>query len=69
MLETSYLARKYTHIYAVSENIPLSTKTLLILSMSAFLTKSQHFLAKIVPLLKAIVRELCFLVLFSVFVR
>ena len=35
-------------------NIPFSTKPLLILLMSAFFAKNQRFLAKIVPLLKAI---------------
>ena len=37
-----------THVHVVSENVPFSTKTLLILLMSAFF-------AKIVPLLKAMV--------------
>ena len=45
-LEYGNLARKYTP-YVVSENIPLL--------MSAFLKRNQRFLAKIVPLLKAIV--------------
>ena len=44
-----------THRYVVSENIPFSTKALLILLMPAFLVKNQHILAKIVPLLKAVV--------------
>ena len=51
--------------------VRFSTKTLLTLRMSAFFAKKQHFLAKIVPLLKSIVwavLEVC-LVLFSVFVR
>ena len=41
-----------THTYAVSANMLFSTKNPLILLMSAFLAKS-------VPLIKAIVRELC----------
>ena len=44
-----------THTYSVSENIRFSTKAFLILLMSAFFTKNQRFLAKIIPLLKAIV--------------
>ena len=48
-----------THAYVLSGNIPFSTKPLLILLMSAFFAKNQRFLAKIVPLLKAIVWELC----------
>ena len=44
-----------THPNVVSENIPFSTKSLLILLMSAFFSKNQHFFPKIVPLLKAIV--------------
>ena len=47
-----------THPHLVSENISFSTKALLILLISAFFTKNQHFLAKIVPL-----------VLFSVFAK
>ena len=43
-----------THTYLVSQNVPFSTKTPLILLMSGFfLLKSQHFLAKIVPLLNS----------------
>ena len=49
---------KLTTKYAVSENIPFSTKAVLILLMSAFFWKSQRFLAKILLLLKAIVWEL-----------
>ena len=48
-----------THIYEVSEYTPFSTNSLLILLMSAFFAKNQHFMAKIVPLLKAVVWELC----------
>ena len=62
MLETSNLARisthTHTHTYVVSENVPyvpFSTKALLIFLMSAFFAKNLCFLAKIVPLLKAIV--------------
>ena len=60
-----------TRTYIVSENIPYSIKTFLILLMSAFhCKKSVFFLANIALLLKAIVWELCcFLVLFYVFVR
>ena len=49
----------HTPIYLVSENVPFSARTVLILLMSAFFAKNQHFLVKIVPLLKAIVWELC----------
>ena len=63
---------KTTHTFVVSENIPFSTKPLLILLISAFLLqKSQRFLTKIISLLKALV-EGClrdFSVLFLVFVR
>ena len=59
MLESWNLARKYTHPYVVSENIPYSTKVFLILLMPAFFSKNQRFLAKIVPLHKAIVWQLC----------
>ena len=72
MLETSNLTRKYTHTYLVSETIPFSIKPLLIFLMSAFFCKKSAFLAKIVPLPKAIVWKLCWrlvLVLFSVSVR
>ena len=54
-LEIWYVSR---HTYAVSENIPFSTKTFLILQMSSFFfffAKNQRFLANIVSLLKAIV--------------
>ena len=44
----------------VPENIPFSTKALLILLMPVFcFAKNLHFFGKIVPLLKAIERELC----------
>ena len=56
-LETWNLARKYTH--EVSEKILFSTKTLLILLMLTFFAKNQRLLARIVPLLKAIVWDLC----------
>ena len=46
MLETLNLARKYTHTYVVPENIPFSTKALLILMMPAFFAKNQRFLPK-----------------------
>ena len=51
----SYQKLVNIHSYGVSENIPFSTKALLILMVSAFFTKNQHFVAKIVFLLKAIV--------------
>ena len=57
MIETSNLARNYTHIF-FSENIPFSIKALLILLMLAFYAKNQHFFAKIVALLKATVCKL-----------
>ena len=52
MLELSNLVRKYTHIrifrkYTFQRQGPLN------------FAKTQHFLAKIVPLLKAILWELC----------
>ena len=54
MQETSKFVRKYTRICSF-RNIHFSTKTLLILPMSAiFLQKNRHVLAIIVPLLKAI---------------
>ena len=55
-LEIRYVG---TYTYLVSVNIPFSIKTALILLMSAFFAKNQHFLEKIVPLLKATVWELC----------
>ena len=45
---------------AVSKDIPFSIKTLLILLISAFFVKNQHFFANIVPFHKAIVWDLCF---------
>ena len=53
MLETSNLARKYTQLCSL-QNIPFSTKALLIAGVSIFFANNQHFLAKIVPLLEAI---------------
>ena len=50
---------KYNTPCLVSENITFSTKALLILLISFFFAKNHRFLAKIVPLLKAIVWELC----------
>ena len=44
------------HTDVVPENIPFSTKALLILGLFA---KNPRFLVKVVPLLKALVRELC----------
>ena len=51
-----------TNTYVVSENIPFTTKTFLILLMSAlfFFCENLAFLPKIVPLLKAILWKLCF---------
>ena len=47
-----------THIQVLLENILLNTPNFLLLLMSAFFAKNQHFLAKkIVP--KAIVRQFC----------
>ena len=46
MLETSNLAHKYTHTYIVSENMPFSTKALLILLMSAFFANNQCLLGQ-----------------------
>ena len=60
MLEAWNLVFKYTHMYIVSENIPVSTETPLILLMSVSFAKNQHSLAKIVPLLKAILWQLCY---------
>ena len=54
-----------THVqtHVVSENTPFSAKALLILLMSAFFCKkSVSYLIsikKVIPLLKAIVRDLC----------
>ena len=70
MLETWNLVCTPTHV--VSENIPFSTKVLILLMSAFFCKKNQHFLVKIVPLLKARVWELCwrfFSFFFSVFVR
>ena len=59
MLETWNLVRKDTHICRFRK-YTFSTKTLLILLLSAsFLQKTNIFLPKIVPSLKAIVWELC----------
>ena len=51
MLETWHVS---TDTYVVSENIAFISKTLLILLMSAFFCQKSAFLAKIVPLQKAI---------------
>ena len=66
MLETWNSARKYRHICSF-KNIAFSTKTPLLLLMSAIFAKNQYFLAKIVVLLKAIVRELYYVFFSSVF--
>ena len=58
-----------TLAYVGSENIPFSTKTSLILLMSAtFFCKKFVFLAKIIPLLKAIVWMLFWRFFISVFI-
>ena len=60
MLESWNLVRKYTYTYVVSENMPFGTKAFLILLMlTFFLQKISVFLAMIVPLLKAVLWELC----------
>ena len=46
---------KVHHTYAISENIPFSTKALLLLLMATLFCKKSAFLTKIVPFLKAIV--------------
>ena len=60
MLEGLNWVHQYTP-FVVSEGLPLSTIALIIWLMSAFyfLAKNKHFLAKIVPLIKAIASELC----------
>ena len=68
-----YKLETYTHVYVALENIPISTKTLLILLMSAFFCKNSAFFGEngtFTQMLKAIVgcvRD--FLVLFAVFER
>ena len=47
--------RVSTHSYVVPEDIPFSTKVLLICLCQYFFEKNQRFLAKIIPFLKAIV--------------
>ena len=47
--------RVSTHSYVVPEDIPFSTKVLLICFCQYFFEKNQRFLAKIIPFLKAIV--------------
>lgn len=47
--------RVSTHSYVVPEDIPCSTKVLLICLCQYFFEKNQRFLAKIIPFLKAIV--------------
>ena len=54
MLETSNLARKYTLIFSLRK-YTFNTKAFLVLLISAFFATNQRFLAKIIPLLKAIV--------------
>ena len=61
------MVRKYTHIFSF-KNIPFNTKRLLLSLISAcFFSKNQHFLAKKVPSLKALVWELCYRYFSSVF--
>ena len=57
---------KYTRIF-VFRKYTFSTKDLLILLMSAIFCKKALFLVKMVPLLKAIVWELCYRFFSSVF--
>ena len=60
MLETWNLVHKYTHIYSFRKKT-FGTKGFLISVIRAFFffPKNQSFLHKVVPLLKAIVWELC----------
>ena len=62
MLETSHLTREYTHVCSFIKY----TKGFLIL-LILFLCKKSAFLAKVVPLLKVIVQELCYRHFISVF--
>ena len=66
MLETSNLARKYTLIFSLRK-YTFNTKAFLVLLISAFFATNQRFLAKIIPLLKAIVWELYYRFYSSVF--
>ena len=59
MLETSSLARKYTHVYSFKKYTFQYQGPLNFADVSIFY-KKQRFLTKILPLLKAIVRELCY---------
>ena len=59
MLETSNLARKYTLIYSFRKDTFRYKDSLNFADVIIFFEKNQRFWAKIVPLLKAIMRELC----------
>ena len=59
MLETSNLARKYTLIYSFRKDTFRYKGSLNFADVIIFFEKNQRFWAKIVPLLKAIMRELC----------
>ena len=68
IIKTWNLVLRDTHTYVVSERIPFSKKTLLILLISAFVfTNNQQFLSKIAPLLKAIIWKMCYRLFSSVF--
>ena len=66
MLETWRLLRKHKPIWSFRKYIIYYQGSLNFL-MSTFFCKNQHFLAEIVPLLKAIVWELCWRFFSSVF--
>ena len=59
MLETSYLARTYTHICSFRKYIFECQGAFHFADASSFLQKNNAFWPKIVALLKAIVSELC----------
>ena len=59
MLETSNLVRKYTHKSSFRKYTFRCQDPLDFADVSISFAEDQHFLAKIVPLLKAIVWELC----------
>ena len=59
MLETSNLACKYTPIFSFRKYTFQCLAPLNFADVSIFLQKNQRFLSKKVPLLKAIVLELC----------
>ena len=59
MIETQNLVRKYTHIFSFRKYTTWYQDPLSFTDVSIFFSKILHFLAKAVPLLKAIVWELC----------